>query len=306
MSPKGRTRLSQLGEFEFVSLVSGMANCKNAIKGIGDDTAVLPSAGPKKCALLTTDMLAEGVHFTKTIGPENIGRKALACSLSDIAAMGGRPKYAVVSLGVPGNLKVEFAKGIVRGMNRLAKKFHVDIVGGDTISSKKIIVNVALLGEAGRKDVVLRAGAKRGDFIFVTGSLGRSAKTGKHYSFLPRIKEAQFLVRNFKPTAMIDISDGLIADLYHILDASKVSAFLYEEMIPKAPKATLAEACYDGEDFELLFTLSSQKAKKLMGKKNIKDTFFCVGQIKGGGRSAFLVDVQGRKKFLKKKGYTHF
>lgn len=263
MCPQNKSSLSQIGEFGLIDLIARLSMNTKAIRGIGDDAAVLPLS-KEKHLLLTTDMLMEGVHFTKVIGPRWIGHKALACSMSDIAAMGGKPTYAVVSLGVPAQLKVDFVKKIYEGMHGLAKKFSVEIVGGDTILSEKIVINVALLGEALKQNVILRSTARSGDLIFVTGVLGKSLRTGKHFSFTPRLKESQFLVQHFKPTSMIDISDGLSSDLGHILKMSRVGAVLYEDLIPKTKGATLHDALSDGEDFELLLTVRPQEGKKLL------------------------------------------
>ncbi|MDP8266294.1 MAG: thiamine-phosphate kinase [Candidatus Aceula meridiana] len=274
---------------------------KEVIKGIGDDTAVLP-LNRKKHFLLTTDMLIENVHFTKKDNYKLIGQKALAVNISDIAAMGGVPKFAVVSLGVSKNTCLHAIKDIYRGINGLAKKFGVSVVGGDTVSSEKLVINITLTGEVEKKNLVLRCGAKAKDKIFVTGSLGRSLKTGKHLKFTPRTKEAQILVKSFKPTAMIDVSDGLVADLNHILEQSKLGAILDEASIPRNPRVTLAQALYDGEDFELIFTVSPQKAKKLFRQKKLK--CFCVGEVTTQKGVWFKCEA-GKIKRTKVKGYQH-
>src|SRR3989338_7822718 len=243
------TKLSQIGEFGFINLLrkykgSGAAVVEGrkprggyghepyVVHGIGDDTAVVP-LDAKRYLLFTTDMLMVGVHFTRTAPARAIGRKALACSISDIAAMGGLPRYAVVSLGVPGNLSWDFVRDLYKGMDTLARQFGVAIVGGDTIKSEKIVINVSLTGEVSKKDVVYRRGAREGDQIFVTGPFGKSLSTGRHLKFTPRVTEARYLIRHAKPTSMIDISDGLAADLGHILEESKVVAILEENEIPR-------------------------------------------------------------------------
>ena len=173
----------------------------------------------------------------------------------------------------------------------------VSIVGGDTIKLDKIIINVALLGEVEKKYLVTRDGAKPGDWIFVSGALGGSLKSGKHLTFVPRLAQARFLVQNFKPNAMMDISDGLAGDLNHILKTSKVGAKLWEHQIPRNVGCTLQQAFSDGEDFELLFTLAPAKARKILDwqQKHKKWFFYPIGQI-----------TSNPKQLIQKKAFTHF
>lgn len=293
-------RLSQLGEFGLIDLLKKYQGSGAAvIKGIGDDTAVVP-LDKKRYLLLTTDMLMEGVHFKRSAPSAAIGHKALACSISDIAAMGGVPRYALVSLGVPGNLPWAFVRDLYKGMDALAREFGVAIVGGDTIKSKKIVINVVLTGEVNKMEVVYRKGARPGDVIFVTGPLGKSLSTGRHLKFTPQLKESQYLVRHAKPTAMIDISDGLAADLGHILEESKVGAVLEERRIPRRAGASLHQALYDGEDFELLFTVPPPKAAALKGR------FYPIGEIVPQTQGLTLRDADGKRKKIAPRGYTHF
>ena len=257
-------KISKLGEFGLIDTLKKFAPVsKEVIKGIGDDAAVLPFS-KDKYLLLTTDMLAEETHFTRRMPPQGIGHKALACSISDIAAMGGWPTFAVVSIGIPKNLSVHFIKDVYKGMQRIAKVFNVSIVGGDTIKTDQIVINVALLGLVEKKNLVTRHGARSGDWIFVTGPLGGSLKSGRHLNFSPRCPQARFLVEKFKPSAMMDISDGLSGDLDHILKASQIGARLDLASIPRQRGASLSQALNDGEDFELLFTLAPKKARSLM------------------------------------------
>jgi thiamine-monophosphate kinase len=189
-------------------------------------------------------------------------------------------------------------------MDALARKFGIAIVGGDTIKSAKVVVNVALAGEARRADVVYRSGARVGDQIFVTGPLGNSLASGWHLKFIPRIKEAQYLARHVKPTSMIDISDGLAADLGHILEESKVGAVLEEERIPRRAGASLRQALDDGEDFELLFTVPVSKAALLFRQKRFR--FYSIGEIVPQTQGLTLRDADGKSKKIAPCGYTHF
>jgi thiamine-monophosphate kinase len=302
--PYQEKTLKSLGEFGLIQRLSKKVFLEQSvIQGIGDDTAVLPFT-KDKFLLFTTDLLCEDVHFTRKENPFLIGHKALACSLSDIGAMGGVPTFAVVSIGLPKSLSIGFVDKMYHGINTLAKKFKTSIVGGDTIKSDKLIINVALLGEVEKTKVVLRSGANIGDQVFVTGALGRSLKTKKHLSFTPRLKEARVLVTRFKPSAMIDISDGLAADLGHILEESKKSAVLDEVAIPKIKGASLDQALFDGEDFELVFTFSRKQASKIFMQKELK--VFWIGEITKQGRGLSLRDLKGKIRNIKAKGYRHF
>ena len=266
--------ISKLGEFGLIDVLKKFAPVsKEVIRGIGDDAAVLPYS-KSEYLLLTTDMLAEDTHFTRHMSPQAIGHKALACNISDIAAMGGRPTFAVISIGIPKNLAVRFINDIYKGILLLAKSFNVIIVGGDTIKTDKIVINIALLGLVKKKNLITRDGATPEDWIFVTGPLGGSFKSGRHLNFLPRLAQAQFLVEKFPPSAMIDISDGLSGDLNHILKASRVGARLDHASIPRYKGVNLSQALNDGEDFELLFTLSPIKALSLMDWQARQKSFY--------------------------------
>lgn len=296
--------LQDLGEFGFIERFARNIHVgKDVVKGIGDDTAVI-DIGQEEYLLMTTDMLVEGAHFLRTVmSPQEIGRKALACSISDIAAMGGIPTYAVVSLGAPPNISAQFIEDIGRGINLLAKEYGVSVVGGDTVKSARIIINVALLGRVKKGEVVYRKGAKKGDRIFVTGALGNSFRTRKHLHFKPLVKEARALVKEVGPTSMMDVSDGLAGDLGHILRQSGVGAVLYEDKIPLAAGATLHQALHDGEDFELLFTVSPKNAEKLRSIKKFK--FYEIGKI-AAGNNLMMVNRLGQKLKVEMKGFEHF
>lgn len=299
--------LKQLGEFNFINAIAkGCINDKSVLKGIGDDAAVVKIA-KNSLLLFTSDMLIEDVHFTRKQLPEAIGHKAISCSLSDIAAMGGQPLYALISIALPKNLNVAVAKGIYRGMQRTAKKFGLNIIGGDTNSADKIIIDVSMCGKAVGGKVVLRNGACKDDLIFVTGDLGGSNKGG-HLDFIPRLREARFLVDRYRVHAMIDITDGLISDLGHIIKKSKKSALLWQESIPVAAVAdSLNDAFYTGEDFELLFTIAASDAEALKRQwpfKKVKLT--CIGKITAEGKGIQIQDAKGKLTKPKKSGYRHF
>ena len=297
-----------LGEFALIDLIKKMAGSpRGVVKGIGDDCAVLPF-GRSQFLLLTCDMLAEGVDFTHRDKPYWIGRKSLGVCLSDIAACGGVPRYALVSLGIPAQAQLNLVKELYRGIIFAARKFKVSVVGGDISRADKLVINVCLAGLVKRKNLVLRSGAKKGDIIFVSGRLGGSIYA-KHLRFTPRVKEANYLVNNFKLNSMIDISDGLIQDLGHILKESNQGAVVFEELIPLSADAHKPqEALYMGEDFELLFTLPLDEARRLQ-KKSVKGLvkFSPIGEIVDKSYGLILLDKRCRQKKLKKiTGFRHF
>ena len=290
-------RIAELGEFGLIKTLAGvLPKAPAGIKGIGDDTAVLPYTKDQHL-LLTTDMMAQDVHFTLKMDAAAIGHKALACNISDIAAMGGVPTYAVVSLGLPVTTPVAWVKRVYQGMAKTAKAFGVSVVGGDTIKSKQVMINVALLGEVKKTHLTLRCGAKPKDWVFVTGPLGGSLKSGRHLTFTTKVKQAQFLVKQFKPSAMLDISDGLAGDLNHLLKASQVGVKLWLDAIPLHAGVGIQEALADGEDYELVFTLNPKDAAQLMHQqfKQRMFDFFPIGEI-----------VKDKSKLVHVNSYTHF
>lgn len=299
-------KLRQIGEFNLIDRISkGIRLSRDTIKGIGDDAGVLRYT-KDRFLVFTTDMLLEDRHFYRKDKPYLIGRKALCVNISDIAAMGGVPKYAVVSIGLPGSLDVKYADELYRGIKDTAKKYHIDLVGGDTICSERIIINIALLGEVEKHRLVLRSGAKNGDDIFVTGKIGGSFK-GRHLSFTPRIKEARFLTGNFNVHSMIDVSDGLMADLGHILKMSKTGAVLFEKNIPISKDAENFEsAIRDGEDFELVFTLSRKEALRLIKLWPFKTNISRIGKILNIEEGFYLETKDKVLRRITSKGFVHF
>jgi len=301
-------KLENIGEFGLIEKIAkGTRTNKSVIKGIGDDAAVLEWT-KDKYLLATADMLIEDRHFKRSAPPEKIGWKALCCGVSDIAAMGGEPRWALVSCGFPKGLTVKYVDKIYDGIKKAAGKFGVNIIGGDTNASEKIILDITVLGEVKKENMVLRSGAKAGDFIFVTGGLGGSIR-GKHLDFTPRLKESRILVKNFRINSMIDISDGLSSDLNHILEESRVGAVIYESLIPKSRSArTVEHALSDGEDFELLFTMSKKEGFKLLkAREKLFDIPITrIGTITEKKFGAKIADMFGRKTELKPEGFRHF
>jgi len=283
--------------------------------GIGDDMAVVRVGN--KNILFSSDMLVEGVHFKLPDAKLNqVGRKAIGVCLSDCAAMGGRPLWGLVSMGLSGKFSDESIKEIFVGLKSLADVYDCRIVGGDLSFSEKLVIDVALIGDCWGDKPVLRSGAHVGDAIYVTGRLGGSM-LGKHFSFVPRIEESKWLVRHLSINAMIDISDGLSSDLRHICKASGCSAELYEERLERViseeakkvakerGKSELYHVLNDGEDFELLMCVAEGEGE-LPELPEFIDLFM-IGRIvsREEGR-IFLVRKDGRRECLEARGYMHF
>jgi len=295
---------ANLGEFGLIDRIKKQIKLDpSVIVGPGDDCAVL-KFNKGFYQLFTCDMLVEGVDFTGSTDPYLIGRKAIACSISDIAACGGIPRYAGISLGLPSGIALSKVDKIAKGAIELAKKYKINIIGGDISRAKSIVIDVSMLGEVEKNCFIKRSGAKAGDIILVSGKFGGSIK-GKHLKFCPRVKEARYLVRNFKINSMIDVSDGLAQDLGHILKSSKKGAVIYEALIPLSPDAkSIKGALNDGEDFELLFTMPAKEANKLLSRR-CRD-FKAIGKITERSSGFKLESRNGKQTDLKLKGFRHF
>lgn len=308
-----------MNEFELIArLTQSLPTNPNVVTGAGDDCAVLDLGTPDKLLLFKTDAVVEGIHFTKGTPPEKIGHKALGRCLSDIAAMAGTPTAALATIGLPKHFEPEFIIKIYGGINALAERFGVAIVGGETTANPdRIFISIALLGTVARGKQILRSGAKAGDAIFVTGELGGSL-AGKHLEFAPRLAEARWLAEHFVIHAMIDLSDGLAGDLRHILKRSGVGADILKSAVPVSRAArllanksggrpALAAALTDGEDFELLFTVAGGDAVALLDswKKQFPGLkLSCIGKIVAGNEIT-IRDRTGSQK-LNAHGYDHF
>ena len=309
-----------MNEFELIArLTQSLPTNASTVLGPGDDCAILDLGLPDRWLLFMTDAIVEGIHFNATTPPDKIGRKALARCLSDFAAMAGTPTHVLVTLALPTNFKVDFIEAIYGGMNALAARHRVAVVGGETTTNpERLLISVAVLGTAQKGKCPLRSAAKTGDAIFVTGELGGS-RSGKHLDFEPRLAEAEWLANNFSIHAMMDISDGLAGDLPHILQASCVGAELLSDAIPVSRAATLAEraepsarppllaALTDGEDFELLFTVASHDAVPLLDawKKQFPELrLSCIGKITVK-KGLTIRDKKGSRP-LTDDGYVHF
>ncbi len=304
------SRLYDVGEFGLIEAIRRWVNKNKRVSlGIGDDAALVQ--WPSKSGILfTTDMLIEGRHFRLgEASPYEIGWKAMAVNLSDIAAMGGVPNYAVVCLGLPQSQTVGFVRDMYRGLEAVSKKFGVSVVGGDTNLADKVIISIALLGTPSKRGIALRSGAKEGDVIFVSGELGGSYASKKHLSFTPRIREAAFLMKHFKIHSMMDLSDGLASDIHRLTKESHVGALLMKEALPVSSQVkTFSQALSDGEDFELLFTLPPREAARLtLWRKTPKlAEFHPIGKVMGRRFGVRLIGAEGVDRPLQASGFDHF
>jgi thiamine-monophosphate kinase len=296
--------------------------------GIGDDAALI-TAPPGQEIILTTDMSIEGVHFTPTLhSPAAVGHRALARSLSDIAAMGGTPHYALISLAVSQRAKRAWLEGFFNGLFALARRFAVVVIGGDTaVVTGPVAADVVLAGVIPHGQALRRSGAKLGDRIFVSGRLGMAAlglrllmsrsrirnsvqraALRAHLFPQPQCALGRFLSERRLATAMMDLSDGLSIDLRRLCDASRAGANLFADRIPAPPipytDDALGLALHGGEDYQLLFTVSAAKAAKIprhFGRIPI----CCVGEIRAS-RGIDLVSRDGSTLPLETFGYDHF
>ncbi len=288
--------IAALGEFGLIArLTSGLASRSEVLVGVGDDCAVLDLGGDQ-VMLATCDALLDGEHFLRIVAtPEQIGRHAMAVNLSDIASMGGAPRYALVSLLLPADLPIAFMDGVYRGLRLEAERYGAVIVGGNiTRSPQGLGIDITLLGQVRREQVVLRSGARPGDALLVTGWLGEAA-AGLYLLLhpdldvpapvaerlklaqlapVPRVPEGRLLALSGVVTAMLDISDGLAADLGHLCEQSGVGARLDEAALPihevtrqaaqRAGQRVLEWTLFGGEDYQLLFTAPPAAAPRII------------------------------------------
>ena len=256
--------VAEIGEDRLVALLTRplTASSMRVRIGIGDDCAAVQT-GEKTLELLKTDAVVEGVHFTRETDPARVGWKALARAISDIAAMGGWPEYALITVAVPPSTPLLWMLGFYKGLRRAARKFNIQIVGGETArSTGPIFASITLTGRVEPQCCVSRSGGRPGDLLYVTGRLGGSL-AGKHLDFVPRLVEARWLVTHFKPRALMDLSDGLGSDLPRMARASGCGYALDTDRVPRTPGSSTGQALSDGEDFELLFAHPARTASQL-------------------------------------------
>ena len=256
--------LGEMAEEDLLAHLFPRARVSAGVRvGVGDDCAVVGAAGRKLLQVLKTDCVVEGVHFEKTARPSDVGWKAMARPLSDFAAMSARPRFALVTIVLPRETTLVWTAALYRGLRKAAAAFDVAIVGGETSSTAgPATIVVALAGEVEVGRQTLRSGGRVGDAIYVTGTLGGSIR-GRHLRFMPRVAEARWLTRHFAISAMMDLSDGLGADLPRLAKASGVGFAVHPDSIPRTRGCSIDATWNDGEDFELLFTIAADAAARL-------------------------------------------
>lgn len=242
-------------------LTRGLPRTARTLTGPGDDCAVIQLPGHSSRQLLKADAVVENIHFTRAMPPAAVGSKALCRAVSDIAAMGGLPCEALITLVLPPDIPLDWVRAVYTGLRRAARRWGVGIAGGETSSAPAgapATVSVFLTGELPEGAAIHRSGAKTGDIIAVTGRLGGSFASGRHLHFTPRLREAQWLTRHFPPTAMMDLSDGLAKDLPRLAAASRRGWALDLDSLPLTKGCSASEALGDGEDYELLMTFPAE------------------------------------------------
>ena len=326
--------LREIGEFGLIRRIRGwMASSDpSVVQGIGDDVAVMRMGS--KALLATTDMLVEGIHFQRSwIDPYHLGKKALMVNLSDIAAMGGIPRYFLISLGLPKNLPLSFVSRLYRGIRDGAKQYRVDLVGGDTTLSHKIVLNICLLGEGNPGRILLRSGAKAGDDLWVSGTLGDAAlglkmlqekslrkpwgPIAKHLTPIPRLSLGQALARSGLADSMIDVSDGLLSDTSHLLEESHVGALIWEDRVPLSADYRKHASFYSrrffrlaftgGEDYELLFTAPIKNRNRVSSlSRPLRVPVTRIGEILPEKDGLVVVRAGGGRYTPSRLGFDHF
>jgi thiamine-monophosphate kinase len=331
-------KLKDIGEFGFIDRIAplGRIRPEGVIKGIGDDCAVI-STNTDEYLLVTTDLFVEKVHFLMDwTSPEIIGAKVLTTNISDIAACGGLPRDAFVSIAVPGNLDLAWLDGLYKGMSDLARKFSVNLLGGDTTGSRSdFVVNIALTGLVPASEVLFRHTARPGDLIVLTGPTGESAAgleillkginlpdgTGQaliraHLEPRAHVTEGRILAASGACTAAIDVSDGLSSDLGHICRESGLAAVIYEEKLPVTETLRQAAAMMGrvplrwvlngGEDYVLLAAVKPERLSDLQEQfRSQNRQLFPVGELRGGSGME-LVQLDGSIANLTPGGWDHF
>jgi thiamine-monophosphate kinase len=338
------TSISDIGEFGLIDRLSdiiGTPDDDDLLAGISDDAAVY-RVSEGRVHVVTTDALIEAVHFDRTFMPmEYLGFKAMSVNVSDVVAMNAMPRYATVALGLPNNVSVEMIEAIYRGLQKASEAYHCTIVGGDTTAARFLTLTVTVIGEAKEEEIVYRSGAQPGDALCVTGDLGaayaglkvmidqRRAMQEERDEFRPNLEPFQYVIqrqlaplaqfqvvrdwaaRDVRPTAMIDVSDGLASEVHHLSKMSGCGALIHAAALPIALETRsvadqFAEdvdtyALFGGEDYELLFTLPEADLDKLD-----PESFVVIGQMTQPGDEVEVQTPDGDVIPLAFGGFQHF
>ncbi|OHX65375.1 thiamine-phosphate kinase [Flammeovirga pacifica] len=343
MSEKNRTEVDQLGEFGLIERISKDVeiNHPTTIKGIGDDAAVIDCG--EDYMVVSTDMLLEGIHFDLSFMPlQHLGYKAIAVNVSDIAAMNALPEQVTVSIAITNRFSVEAIDMIYQGIKAACKNYNVDLVGGDTTSSRAgLVISVSVTGRVAKDKIVYRSGAKKGDILCLSGDIGGAymglqvlLREKKVYEanpeMQPKLDDYEYIVgRQLRPeartdvihdlkeigivpTSMIDVSDGVASEIMHLCKASGVGAAIYEQKLPVDQRTF--DACHEfkipsvtpglngGEDYELLFTIDQEDFKKVEKNPNI----YFIGYIDEAENGARMVTVGDQVVPISAQGFKHF
>lgn len=253
------SKLSEIREDALIGRLVGLVPTAESVEGPGDDCAVVDEGGDV-LKLLKTDALVEGVHYLKEADPRKVGWKAVARVVSDFAAMGGLPERFLVTLALPSCMELGWVEEFYRGMGDCFLKYDAVLAGGETCrvpEGSAAVISIAAMGRVEREHLVTRSGASVGESIWVTGELGGSL-SGRHLTFEPRVNAARWLVKHFKPSAMMDLSDGIASDLPRLAKASGCGFEIERKRLPLTSGCSVEEALNDGEDFELIFTMSNK------------------------------------------------
>ena len=274
-----------------------------AVVGIGDDCAAV--VAPRgKFLLLKTDCVVERRHFRASDSPAAVGWKAVCRAVSDIAACGGEPQHALITCVLRDRQTGRWLDGLYRGIEKAGREFGFHVVGGELARTNgPAVINVAMTGTVARREFVRRGGGHSGDLLYVTGALGGSLRSGRHLRFRPRLREARWLAKNIRPTAMMDLSDGLAADLPRLASESGTGFVIDAEAVPRRRSVSLRAALSDGEDFELLFAVPKAKAARLQREWKRKFPAMPltpIGQLAKRGIAQGLGEVRGYDHFARK------
>ena len=334
-----QTSIADLGEFgliERIQSVLGEPKDDQVVRGIGDDAAVY-RIGEERVHVVTTDALIDGVHFDRAFTPmEYLGFKSISVNASDVAAMNARPRYATVALGLPSGVPAEAVESLYEGMRKACEAYQVTLVGGDLTAAHRMTLAVTVIGEADEADVVYRSGAQEGDLLCLSGDVGgayaglkvllsvRNASgeglslaafpyaIGRQLAPVARLDAIRaWADRGVRPTALIDVSDGVASEVHHLCAQSNLGAQIYGEAVPIAEETRqiaarfgedpLAYALSGGEDYELLFTLAEADVDRLE-----PGTFAVIGQMTAAGTDVLLHTPEGETRPLSSEGYQHF